>query len=162
MSVQFEEAFNRFVDVYGLPVWEEKPKSGQSREEIVRMWENELRGFTVEQVRSACYRVIRFKKNMSFPTISHLMAQLVDEQRSGDNVITSMVRTSCPELEIWEKRGKLEPPGLVREAFVKMFNAFLVEFPELRTANLSLVCQNMRENGWWDRKIGDFLNDFCA
>lgn len=84
MSVQFEEAFNRFVDVYGLPAWEEKPKSGQSREEIVRMWEDELKRFTVEQVRSACYRVIRFKKNMSFPTISHLMAQLVDEPVAED------------------------------------------------------------------------------
>lgn len=84
MSVQFEEAFNRFVDVYGLPAWEEKPKSGQSREEIVRMWETELKPFTVEQVRQACYRVIRFKKNMSFPTISHLMAQLVDEQTEAD------------------------------------------------------------------------------
>jgi len=83
MNIQFEAVFKIFVDIYGVPPWEAKPKEGQNREEIISLWCDELKGYTIDQVKRAAYSVAKFKKSSSFPTISHLMAELVNEKREA-------------------------------------------------------------------------------
>lgn len=84
MSQQYEVAFKIFSDVYGYPKWETKTKEGQNVQEIIKIWEEELRQYTPEQVKLACYRVVKYRKSQTFPTISHLMAELVDEEKKED------------------------------------------------------------------------------
>lgn len=84
MSNQTEVAMKIFSDVYGYPNWEVKAKEGQNALEIMKIWEEELRQYTPEQVKLACYRVVKYRKAQSFPTISHLMAELVDEEKKED------------------------------------------------------------------------------
>lgn len=61
------------------------------------------------------------------------------------------------EEEIWILRGKQELIGEIRYAFYKMVNDFLNKYPELENESMSLVCKNMRNNNWWDKKIEEYL-----
>ena len=81
MTPQFEEAMRIFTDIYGFPKWEKETKDGQSREAIVALWDRELKEYTVQDVKEACYRIIRYRKTMTFPTISHLMSELVENKK---------------------------------------------------------------------------------
>lgn len=84
MSQQTETAMKIFSDVYGYPVWEVKAKEGQNALEIMKIWEDELKKYTPEQVKQACYRVVKYRKAQTFPTISHLMAELCEEEKVVD------------------------------------------------------------------------------
>ena len=82
MNEQFELAIRIFSDIYGTPKWEDNPKEGQSIDAITQMWCSELKNYTLDQVREACYWLVRKRKTMTFPTISHLMAELVGQERT--------------------------------------------------------------------------------
>lgn len=84
MSKQTEIAMKIFSDVYGYPNWEVKAKEGQNALEIIKIWEDELKDYDPEQVKQACYRVIKYRKAQTFPTISHLMAELCDQEKNLD------------------------------------------------------------------------------
>ena len=84
MSQQTETAMKVFSDVYGYPAWETKTKDGQNVQEIMKIWEDELKDYTPEQVKQACYRVVKYRKAQTFPTISHLMAELCDQEKYID------------------------------------------------------------------------------
>lgn len=83
MNIQFETAFDILSNYYGLPNWEVKPKEGQSRDEIVKVWCCELKPYTVEQVKEACYWLTRKKKTMTFPSINVLMNELFNSKKEG-------------------------------------------------------------------------------
>lgn len=80
MNIQTETAINIFNDIYGYPKWQNGTKEGQNYEEIIKLWDNELSPYTVEQIKTACYHIVKYKKNMTYPTISHMLAELVDEK----------------------------------------------------------------------------------
>lgn len=82
--MQYEIAFKIFSDVYGYPAWETKTKEGQNAQEIIKIWEEELKKYKPEQVKQACYRVVKYRKAQTFPTISHLMAELCEEEKVVD------------------------------------------------------------------------------
>ena len=84
MNEQFRTAMSVLSDIYGYPQWETNTKDGQNADEIAKLWSEELSQYTPEQVKSACYRVIKFRKSMTFPTISHIMAELVDEKKKEE------------------------------------------------------------------------------
>lgn len=84
MNEQFKTAMGVLSDIYGYPQWETNTKDGQNADEIAKLWSKELSQYTPEQVKSACYRVIKFRKSMTFPTISHIMAELVDEKKKDE------------------------------------------------------------------------------
>lgn len=77
---QFQTAFDILTAYYGLPAWELKPKEGQSREEIIRIWCDELQVYSVEQVRAACAWLTRRKKTMIFPTLNLLLCELIGQE----------------------------------------------------------------------------------
>ena len=83
-NIQFETAFDILSNYYGLPNWEVKPKEGQSRDEIVKVWCDELKGYTVDQVKEACYWLTRKKKTMTFPSINVLMNELFSAKKENN------------------------------------------------------------------------------
>lgn len=89
MNNQTDTAIKIFTDLYGLPKWLKDEKEGQDSEKMIELWDNELKDYTPEQVKVACYRVAKYKKSNTFPSLSHILAELVDEekhQESGDEV----------------------------------------------------------------------------
>ena len=84
MNEQTETAMHILSDIYGYPKWETNTKDGQSADEIMKLWADELGHYSVEQVKQACYRLAKYRKAMTFPTISHLMAELCDEEKEKD------------------------------------------------------------------------------
>jgi len=89
MKEQTETAMKIFTDIYGMPKWEKEEKDGQDYNEIIALWDNELKCYSVDQVRQASYRVVKYRKSMTFPTISHLLSELCDtekEEEKGDEV----------------------------------------------------------------------------
>lgn len=75
---------NILSDIYGYPKWDKEAKEGQSPEKIIEVWDKELSGYTQDQVKQACYRLVKYRKAMTFPTISHMMSELVDEEHKID------------------------------------------------------------------------------
>jgi hypothetical protein len=98
MSENYRTAMRIFVDFYGQPNWETKTKEGQSPEEIRKIWIDELNGYAEYQVKEACYRMCKYRKVMTFPTISHVMAQLVDEKGEVKQYSTPSEKS---QLSIW-------------------------------------------------------------
>jgi hypothetical protein len=85
MKIQTQTAMRILADIYGYPKWEKETKDGQSYDKIIELWDNELSEYTPEQIKIACYRLIKYRKVMTFPTISHLMSELVDEEKNYDD-----------------------------------------------------------------------------
>ena len=84
MNIQTQTAMEILSDIYGYPKWDKEAKEGQSPEKIIELWDKELSGYTSDQVKQACYRLVKYRKAMTFPTISHLMSELVDEEHKID------------------------------------------------------------------------------
>lgn len=81
MNNQTDTAIKIFTDLYGLPKWLKDEKEGQDSEKMIELWDNELKDYTPEQVKVACYRVAKYKKSNTFPSLSHILAELVDEDK---------------------------------------------------------------------------------
>ena len=88
MNIQFETAFQIFTDIYGMPNWEVKPKEGQDRDEIIRSWCEALKPYTVAEVKTAAYKVVKFGKVRSFPTLSHILSELDTFHREQEGSVT--------------------------------------------------------------------------
>lgn len=84
MIKQTQTAINIFTDIYGHPKWKVNEKDGQSCEKIIEVWDKELKDYTEEQVKNACYHIIKFRRTMTFPTLSHILAELCDEEKTKD------------------------------------------------------------------------------
>ena len=159
MSSQFDVAFSTLVDFYGEPKWEENPKVGQSKEQIIKIWEAELKDYSDSQVREACYKLFRFRKAMTFQTISHLKAMLFDEEPTIEPEKREPKNYSCPEIDLYEECGQPCAFGKFRYAFAKMvqdFKAFNPEADKMAFSNGALA-KAMKNNNWWTDKIGEYL-----
>lgn len=85
MNEQFSTAFNIFKDFYGEPTWNTNPKDGQDPTKIIEKWCEELKGYTVDQIRQACAWVTRKRRVMTFPTLDVLLCELSDKEKQVDN-----------------------------------------------------------------------------
>lgn len=104
MNIQTETAMRIFTDIYGMPNWEKNVKEGQSPSEIIKLWDDELSGYTEQQVKNACYKLAKFRKVMTFPTISHLMSELCDEDKDvkTDNQVQFVLKALLNNKELSE------------------------------------------------------------
>lgn len=117
MNLQFEAAFQILVAIYGMPAWDVKPKEGQNRDEIIRLWCEELKSYTTDQIKTACYWLVRKRRSMTFPTIHHLKAELVcyDNENNKSNERERVIQLAQ---EAGRRFGK--------EAYRHMLNEFCI------------------------------------
>lgn len=150
-------AINTFIELYGVPHWE---KEGQSIDEIKKLWEKELNDYSEEQIKTACYKLFRFRKTMTFPTISQLMAMLYDEEKPTEKEETSKQRGEavCPELDLYNLVNPSCSFGKFRFAFQQMTEDFRAFYPMFDKLSFSTgLAKSMQNNGWWESKILDYL-----
>jgi hypothetical protein len=153
----FDIAIKRLTDLYGNPNW---CKDGQDIEEIKKIWESELNGYSEEQIKEACYKLFRFRKTMTFPTISQLMAMLYDEEKEVKKVETkkSSGEARCPEIDLYEIVHPDCKFGEFRFAFQKMVQDFKAYHKEADYLDFSTgLARAMQNNGWWAEKILEYL-----
>lgn len=151
----FEIAFECLRDLYGMPNWK---KEGQSIEKIKMLWEEELDGYSGGQIKEACYRLFRYRKTMTFPTISQLMAMLYDEEKPTKIEEYVSQKSYCPELELYNLVNPSCSFGRFVCAFQMMTNEFKGLYPQFSeyTFNNGLV-NVMQKNGWWGNKILEYI-----
>lgn len=149
-------AINTFIELYGVPKWE---KEGQSIDEIKKIWEEELKDYSDEQIKIACYKLFRYRKTMTFPTISQLMAMLYDEEKPTEYESYEPVGKSyCPELELYKAVNPSCSFGTFGNAFRSMIHDFKVYYPEMDNLTFATgLAEAMQNNGWWTNKIREYL-----
>lgn len=151
----FDIAFNRLCDLYGKPNWK---KDGQDIDEIRKVWETELDGYSEEQIKEACYKLFRYRKAMTFPTISHLMSMLYDEKKNIQKEEYKSQKSSCPELDLYDKIKPDCKFGEFRFAFQNMVQDFKAYHKEADYLDFSSgLSKSMKNNGWWSEKILEYL-----
>ena len=106
MNVQFETAYAILRDFYGEPQWLENPKAGQSTDAIIEKWCEELKGYSIDQIRQACAWLTRKRRVMSFPSLDVLLCELSDKEKTEDSsnesqrVLREMINHQPPLDEI--------------------------------------------------------------
>lgn len=81
MNIQTQTALKIFSDIYGNPKWLTNEKEGQNSDKIVEMWDSELKDYAIEQIKKACYSIVKYRRAMTFPTLSHIIAELYDVEK---------------------------------------------------------------------------------
>ena len=103
--------FEILYDLYGEPVWLNKPKDGQEPEKIIEQWIKELGDYSEIQLKQACYNLFKYKKVATFPKLAHILAELSDQQKENAPKQSSGTHFSgmCLEVELMRRdiqRGK--------------------------------------------------------
>lgn len=101
--------FEILYDLYGEPVWLNKPKDGQEPEKIIDQWIKELGDYSETQLKQACYNLFKYKKVATFPKLAHILAELSDQQKENAPKQPSEKRFSgiCLEVELMRRDIRL-------------------------------------------------------
>lgn len=101
--------FEILYDLYGEPVWLNKPKDGQEPEKIIEQWIKELGDYSETQLKQACYNLFKYKKVATFPKLAHILAELSDQQKENAPKQPSEKRSLgiCLEVELMRRDIRL-------------------------------------------------------
>lgn len=101
--------FEILYDLYGEPVWLNKPKDGQEPEKIIEQWIKELGDYSEIQLKQACYNLFKYKKVATFPKLAHILAELSDQQKETAPKQSSERCSSgmCLEVELMRRDIRL-------------------------------------------------------
>lgn len=101
--------FEILYDLYGEPVWLNKPKDGQEPEKIIEQWIKELGDYSEIQLKQACYNLFKYKKVATFPKLAHILAELSDQQKENIPKSSSETHSSgmCLEVEFMRRDIRL-------------------------------------------------------
>lgn len=85
MINQTRTALNTLSAIYGNPSWRGTP----AEKDVISEWDKLFKNYSDEQVKKACLRYAKFKKEGKFPSLACIEAELVDEtfnEDKGDKV----------------------------------------------------------------------------
>lgn len=91
MINQTRIALNTLSAIYGNPEWRGKP----SEKDVVMEWDKFFKNYSDEQVKKACLRYAKFKKDGKFPSLACIEAELVDETFNEDNLDKREIANRC-------------------------------------------------------------------
>ena len=161
-NLQTSTALKIFVDFYGFPSWENNPKEGQNRNQIIKLWNESLEGYSEHQIEEAAFNIVRNQRSMKFPTISHMRAQLFDKSkdaeiqqrlaeleklRSEPRVETDPIRKRAGSFYVC---GRKVLPGFYEDAAHRVLNDVRSAYPELRDGGYTELVRKADSLGWLD------------
>jgi hypothetical protein len=162
-SLQTETAIETLSDLFGKPKWELNPPEGFNRDVFLAGWDEELRKYSETQVKKACLRYGKYAKTRTFPTLMHILAQLVDEEpEPQDGTPETKKNTFMDELAQYRSRciqngfnGHLCLSSDVDEAMRRVMDEINSEYPpekhwETRSAS-DLIGLALRNGVFWDK-----------
>ena len=74
MINQTKMAINTLSNIYGKPEW----KGTTQQDGVISEWDKCLQNYSTEQVRLACLRYAKYKKDGKFPHLACIEAEMVD------------------------------------------------------------------------------------
>lgn len=164
-SLQTDTAISVITELYGEPDWLTKPKEGQNVAVILAEWDEELRRYSEEQVKTAIRKMWKYSKAKSVPRLGHIIAELSDVTPEGNNATERQVNTADDTvqrlIEFYVKngcRGRLCFASDVAKAFNVMIDDMIAELPREATAGktASDLLQLAKNNGYIAR-FEDYL-----
>lgn len=158
-------AFGIFVDIYGNPSFITKPKAGQSQEEVFAVWDKELENYSEIQIKDACYRIVKYKKSMTFPTISHILAELVGEEKEEKkqkDTARVFQQTDCTrwyEEQFLQRKDYLtsHKNSAMTELVTDCWNSLPEEARYTRYPKFADMLKMAWNNGWLPEKLDEYL-----
>ena len=98
-------------NLYGKPNWLVSAKQGQDIEAIIKEWVEALGDYSERDLKTACYRLYKYKKCSGFPSLAHVLAMLTDNEQEQPSVReASGLRGFCLESELFERDVKSGKP----------------------------------------------------
>lgn len=172
-SLQTETAIETLSDLFGKPKWELNPPEGFNRDVFLSGWDEELRKYSETQVKKACLRYGKYAKTRTFPTLMHIMAQLVDEEpEPQEKTPETKKNTFMDELEQYRARciqdgvdGRLCLSADVDEALRKTMDEIDAEyprdFPQRERSASEAIGLGLKNKVFWE-KLDLFLRAVTA
>lgn len=145
--------FEILYDLYGEPVWLNKPKDGQEPEKIIEQWIKELGDYSETQLKQACYNLFKYKKVATFPKLAHILAELSDQQKECVQNKSSQTHFTgvCLEVEFMRRDIRLNKCKYTLPIYKAAFTTLLTIYSKSQSANeniwnLSIVIVMMAAN----------------
>lgn len=80
-SIQTQAAFDVLTELYGEPTWLSEPKKGMDIEKVFAEWDESLKDYSEEQVKTVCRKLWKYAKTSTFPRLGHILAMLTDVEK---------------------------------------------------------------------------------
>ena len=105
MIIQTKIAINTLTEIFGNPSW-----IGSLKEkETISEWDNLFKDYTSEQVKTACLRYAKFKKDGKFPSLTCIEAELVDEKKEAEDNLDKVALANKCYIYAMEHRTECDP-----------------------------------------------------
>ena len=164
-SIQTQAALDLIEDLWGVQNWLAEPKEGVNSDLVLAQWDEELRRYTEEQIRTAILKISKYRKTSVAPKLAHILAELVDVEplaedrpdqraRGVDDTVKRLteryVRNGC--------RGRLCFASDVAKAFNVMIDDMIAELPREATAGKTFSdLQQLAKNNGYIARFEDYL-----
>lgn len=164
-SLQTDTAISVITELYGEPDWLTKPKEGQNVAVILAEWDEELRRYSEEQVKTAIRKMWKYSKTKSVPRLGHIIAELSDVPPEGNNATERQVKTADDTVQRLTAtyvrngcRGRLCFASDVAKAFNVMIDDMIAELPREATAEKTFSdLQQLAKNNGYLARFEDYL-----
>lgn len=161
-SIQTQAAFDVLTELYGEPSWLSEPKKGMDIEKVFAEWDEALKDYSEDQIKTVCRKMWKYAKTSTFPRLGHIMAMLSDVSPEKDGTPETVKNMFMDELAQYRSRciqdgvnGHLCFSADVDEAMRRVMDEINAEYPpehhwETRTASDSIDLA-MRNGVFWDK-----------
>ena len=108
-----ENVIDVLSELYGKPQWLINPKDHQDSVVIVNKWVSELGDYAVEDLKMACNNLFRYKKCVTFPTLSHVLSMLSSTAKMLEKQAAKNCKFTCIERDFFSRDVALGKPFYV-------------------------------------------------
>lgn len=166
-SIQTQAALDLIEDLWGVQNWLAEPKEGVNIDLVLAQWDEELRRYTEEQVRTAVLKISKYRKTSTAPKLAHILAELVDvEPGTEENFKQCYMKPDGTEQRLTATyvkngcRGRLCFASDISKAFATMIDDMIAELPREATAGkTSSELLRLAQNNGYLVRLEDYLEE---
>lgn len=103
-SIQTQAAFDVLTELYGEPSWLSEPKKGMDIEKVFAEWDEALKDYSEDQIKTVCRKMWKYAKTSTFPRLGHIMAMLSDVSPEKDGTPETVKNMFMDELAQYRSR----------------------------------------------------------
>lgn len=152
-SIQTQAAFDVLTELYGEPTWLSEPKKGMDIEKVFAEWDEALKDYSEEQVKTVCRKLWKYAKTSTFPRLGHILAMLTDVEK----VCSEPERPEYGHSEIMDELERLRSRWLA-EGFEGHICFYCDVQEALRRVYADADAEFPPEKHWEKRSASDLVN----